>query len=1153
MALPRLFVPLLILGPLLAFTPITAHASTVSLEGAPGNAVLDGGTREFNDADPNVIITFSGGGVPAVGIAVRTATENWAFGFAPPAGGLLDLDWYPEVDTVLEARGLRGSVVIQGPNPGCSSTPGRFVVREIGFAPNSQVVDRLAIDFEVTCNRNPAVLRGFVRWNSNVPIRVSEPTAFAGVDRQLEEGSAVTLNAATSMPGNSALTSYAWRQVSGTSATLGATNAAALSVTLPALGTGVSDPLVFEVRVTNAAGLTDTDTVTVLAHDTNRPPFLFVADSPAGEYVGLGRQYRYTGDDTAMVPTAPDPISGPSNLPHRIAIRVIPTIADRWNLSFNIQSGTQFVPGNYEDASRTAPLLPSQSAMDITSQNRGCNRVSGRYVVLEAEYDVVAARYRKLAIDFEQSCLDQPAPPLKGALRLNSTVPLVRDRPDAAAGSDQLVSPGAAVQLDGSRTIAGTGSIVSWRWRQIDGPAVTLATPTQPSTSFVAPSNVPATVTLVFELEVTSSNGQRHTDTVTVTVRGSGIARSFFRFVSDPNDAVGGGRSDTHGEDRGVMRVLQSDPNVFFLQWNGTVESTQITWTFQFRPPVGEALGVGNYSDVQRMASSSPKRAGMAVLGGLTNTGCGLSIGQFTILELSFDPVTRVIDRLAVDVAQRCRLLPNQGWLRGQLRFNSTVPALRRAPTAVAGRDRQVLERDDVDLDGGFTWPGEGSISAWQWTQVSGPAAALQSAASARTRFVAPVIQGDSADLVFDLTATSSNGERSTDRMTVRVGSKRAPRSYVLVDGQPGAFIGNGIRNWLLEDDGALTVTNRSVEQAAYILFEEESLWDLYFLSQAGVRLSVGTYPNSTRFFFGGRTSPSMTISGRGRACNESTGTFKVLDAAYNAANQFERLAVDFEQFCDGETAPTRGEVRYRTILPDANAGSDIPSARAGTSVALDGSQSSDVSGRIVSYRWRQVSGTAVGLTGSDASRAQFTSPAATGTEADRLVFELLVEDDSGYKDRDLVTVAVAAQPAPTVTLSVSATSATVNQSVTLNWSSTDATGCTASGGVAGDGWSGSRSTSGSASVTAASAGSVTYRLNCTAGGPTAEAVVSVSFANPPVPPPSGGGGGGGGGGGRIDALTLLLLWIGALYGGGRAGSDRSAALRTDRLVLRKA
>jgi len=70
---------------------------------------------------------------------------------------------------------------------------------------------------------------------------------------------------------------------------------------------------------------------------------------------------------------------------------------------------------------------------------------------------------------------------------------------------------------------------------------------------------------------------------------------------------------------------------------------------------------------------------------------------------------------------------------------------------------------------------------------------------------------------------------------------------------------------------------------------------------------------------------------------------------------------------------------------------------------------------------------------------------------------------------------------------------------VILNWNAPGATSCTASGGQAGDGWSGSLAASGSQSVTEYAAGAVTYFLTCNSGSAqsTANAAITWTLAAP--------------------------------------------------------
>lgn len=89
--------------------------------------------------------------------------------------------------------------------------------------------------------------------------------------------------------------------------------------------------------------------------------------------------------------------------------------------------------------------------------------------------------------------------------------------PLAEAGLAQSVDAGATVLLDGGGSGDSDGSIVAWLWEQSSGPAVVLASPSQPTTSFAAP-NITLGADLVFILTVTDDDGATATDTVTVSV-----------------------------------------------------------------------------------------------------------------------------------------------------------------------------------------------------------------------------------------------------------------------------------------------------------------------------------------------------------------------------------------------------------------------------------------------------------------------------------------------------------------------------------------------------------------------------------------------------------------------------------------------------------
>jgi Abnormal spindle-like microcephaly-assoc'd, ASPM-SPD-2-Hydin len=124
-----------------------------------------------------------------------------------------------------------------------------------------------------------------------------------------------------------------------------------------------------------------------------------------------------------------------------------------------------------------------------------------------------------------------------------------------------------------------------------------------------------------------------------------------------------------------------------------------------------------------------------------------------------------------------------------------------------------------------------------------------------------------------------------------------------------------------------------------------------------------------------------------------------------------------------------------------------------------------------------------------------------------------------------------ATEPEVTVALSASATTITAGQSTTLTWKSSNAASCTATGGGTDDSWVGTKATSGSQTVTEASALTsssvvLTFRITCnsTTSGLSDSASITVtenaaaaSSGGTPTSTSSGGGG-------ALNPLSLAFL-----------------------------
>jgi hypothetical protein len=81
------------------------------------------------------------------------------------------------------------------------------------------------------------------------------------------------------------------------------------------------------------------------------------------------------------------------------------------------------------------------------------------------------------------------------------------------------------------------------------------------------------------------------------------------------------------------------------------------------------------------------------------------------------------------------------------------------------------------------------------------------------------------------------------------------------------------------------------------------------------VRFGRGEFDGAQRTAFRSPTRPGIDVFGDGRGCNTDTGRFLVSDFALNADGTIARLAVDFEQHCEGAAPALYGSFRYNSTV----------------------------------------------------------------------------------------------------------------------------------------------------------------------------------------------------------------------------------------------
>lgn len=687
-------------------------------------------------------------------------------------------------------------------------------------------------------------------------------------------------------------------------------------------------------------------------------------DSEPGDFVGQGVQRTWTAEDGEL---------RVSRDRWQIMVSFRGT-SDWWNLHLSAPEGEEIEPGPYEGATRYPFQSPTRPGLDVGGNGRSCNTSSGRFDVLEL---VMAAdgSVARFAADVEQRC-EGDAGALRASIRFHASdvfPPAPDDDGDGLANTeDNCRAVANASQDDGDRDGLGdvcdeavqrtsllllsepgdpVGEGVNREFAPVDGSFRVTHSPGLVTVSLdagahnswhlafqaphgddIGPGPYPGAGGYPFHSPVhpglsVYGDGRgcsalgAHFDVLEARYRSDG---SIERFAADfeqrcvgaagslrgsvrydasetfppPPDSDGDGVADTldncparpntdqgdadHDRSgdacdtaatitfltmdsdagdhlaRGADGLWYPDDGLFQLDH----ESGRVTIDFQgdpassrtlvFEAPGGRELTPGPYDGAARNPFPSPTVPHLDV--NVASRGCSAISGRYDVLEADYAPDGGV-QRLAIDFELRCD--GATGGLRGSLRYDASTTF---SPFPDVDDDEILDTRDNCP----------------------------------------DVLNPGQADADRD-----SVGDACDDAVT---------RVSLTLHSDPGDFVGGGIDRSLYPIDGGFRVTQGPGEVA--LLFEHAEAWFLRFNAPSGSELVPGRYEGAVRRVSEPSAQPGLQVSGGARGCNTVTGHFEVLEMEVATDGRVERLAVDFEQHCEGAPPALQGSVRYHSELP---------------------------------------------------------------------------------------------------------------------------------------------------------------------------------------------------------------------------------------------
>jgi hypothetical protein len=379
--------------------------------------------------------------------------------------------------------------------------------------------------------------------------------------------------------------------------------------------------------------------------------------------------------------------------------------------------------------------------------------------------------------------------------------------------------------------------------------------------------------------------------------------------VSEAGDWVGQG-TDRLFDVPGTVSVSGGSSSVTVH-----VDSGPEWFNFEFAAPSGRQLEAGEYTDANRGASKA--WPGLSVGG--DGRGCNTSRGRFIVKDIHVGS-SGTVERFWALYEQHCEG-PEEPALFGEVRVGepATETSVDTVPAAVSWPLTPVGKRSvyvPVTLSAGEAGATIASVmltgeDAGDFTIAGNDCDGdvLQPRATCELE-VAAAPSGPGVRTA-EVTITDQSGAKTVVPLVVATEAPPPPpmssNSATLVS-EAGDWIGLGVNRLLDEPESVSISGERSAVQVRAEAAGES--FSFSFAAPDGQQLAVGEYVGTSSS--AGRGWPGLDVSGSGRGCGTSTGSFIVKDIHFNGSGEIERFWALYEQHCENADAPAAfGEVRF--------------------------------------------------------------------------------------------------------------------------------------------------------------------------------------------------------------------------------------------------